>query len=86
MDLNVWLMAATVMFLGLIPCGVVCLRSQSPAARLVALELGGTIDTLVLLLLAQAMDYPPLFDLSLAIALLTLAGALVFTHFLERWV
>jgi multisubunit Na+/H+ antiporter MnhF subunit len=83
---NVWLIAATVLFVGVIPCGVVCFRSRSPAERLVALELGGTIDTLVLLLLAQAFHYDPFFDLAVAIALLTLAGALAFAHFLERWV
>lgn len=86
MAVNVWLIASTVLLLGLVPCGIVCFRSDSPVSRLVALELGGTIDTLVLLLLAEAFHYPPLFDLSVAIALLTLAGALVFAHFMERWV
>lgn len=86
MAVNVWLLAATVLFLGAIPCGIVCFRSHSPADRLVALELGGTVDTLALLLLAEAFHYDPFFDLSVAIALLTLAGGLVFAHFLERWV
>jgi multisubunit Na+/H+ antiporter MnhF subunit len=84
--MNIWLAAATALLLGLVPCGIVCFRSQSPVARLVALELGGTLDTLILLLLAQSLDYPPLFDLSLTIAILTLAGGLAFAHFLERWI
>jgi multisubunit Na+/H+ antiporter MnhF subunit len=83
---NTWFVAAAALLLGLVPCGIVCFRSESPVARLVALELGGTVDTLVLLLLAQALHYPPLFDLSVAIAILTLAGGLAFAHFLERWI
>jgi multisubunit Na+/H+ antiporter MnhF subunit len=86
MAVNVWLIAAGALLLGTIPCGIVCFRSPNPVARLVALELSGTIDTLVLLLLAQAFHYAPLFDLSVAVALLTLSGGLVFAHFLERWV
>ncbi|MGH2819178.1 MAG: monovalent cation/H+ antiporter complex subunit F [Actinomycetota bacterium] len=85
MALDVWLVAAIALVLGLVPCGIVCFRS-SPSERLVALELGGTIDTLVLLLLAESFNYDPFFDLSVAVALLTLAGGLVFAHFLERWV
>ncbi|MDQ4058174.1 MAG: monovalent cation/H+ antiporter complex subunit F [Actinomycetota bacterium] len=85
MDVDVWLVAAIGLVLGLVPCGVVCFRS-SPSERLVALELGGTLYALVLLLLAEAFNYDPFFDLSVTVALLTLAGGLVFAHFLERWV
>ena len=48
--------------------------------------LGGTVDTLVLLVLAQAYDRSIYFDLALALALLSFAGGLVFARFLERWV
>jgi multicomponent Na+:H+ antiporter subunit F len=63
----------------------VCLRG-SPVDRLVGLELAGTVDTLVLLLLAQAYDRAIYFDLALALALLSFAGGLVFARFLERWI
>ena len=48
--------------------------------------LAGTVDTLVLLLLAQAYDRAIYFDLALALALLSFAGGLVFARFLERWI
>lgn len=83
--MNVWLIAATALLLGLIPCGVVCLRG-APMQRLVALEMAGTLDVLVLLLLAQGFDQPPFYDLALVLALLSFAGGLVFVRFLERWI
>jgi multisubunit Na+/H+ antiporter MnhF subunit len=82
--MNVWIAAATVSMLGLAPCALVCFR-WAPVDRVVALILGGTIDTLVLLLLAEGFSYDPFYDLAVAVALLTLAGGLVFAHFLERW-
>jgi multisubunit Na+/H+ antiporter MnhF subunit len=54
--------------------------------RLVALELAANIDVLILLLLAQGFDRDAYLDLSVALALLSLAGGLVFAHVLERWV
>jgi multicomponent Na+:H+ antiporter subunit F len=83
--MNEWFVAALALLAGLLPCGVVCLRG-SPVDRLVGLELAGTIDTLVLLLLAQAYDRAIYFDLALALALLSFAGGLVFARFLERWI
>ena len=78
-------MAATVLLLGLIPCGAVCLRG-APMQRLVALEMAGTLDVMILLLLAQGFNQPPFYDLALVLALLSFAGGLVFARFLERWV
>ena len=51
--MNEWSVAALALLAGLVPCGVVCLRG-SPVDRLIGLELAGTVDTLVLLVLAQA--------------------------------
>ena len=81
--MNEWAVAALALLAGLVPCGVVCLRG-SPVDRLIGLELAGTVDTLVLLLLAQAYDRAIYFDL--ALALLSFAGGLVFARFLERWI
>jgi multicomponent Na+:H+ antiporter subunit F len=80
---NQWAVAALALLIGLVPCGVVCLRG-GPVDRLVGLEMAGTVDTLVLLLLAQAYDRAIYFDL--ALALLSFAGGLVFARFLERWI
>ena len=83
--MNVWLVAAAVLLVGLIPCGVVCLRAPVFDA-LIALELASTIATLVLLLVAQGFDRAPMFDLAVVSATLTFAGGLAFARFLERWI
>jgi multicomponent Na+:H+ antiporter subunit F len=78
-------MVATMALLaGLIPCGVTCLRGDAQD-RLVGLELAGVIVTLVLLLLAEAFGRAIYVDIALALALLSLAGGLVFARFLERF-
>ncbi|MGH9397327.1 MAG: monovalent cation/H+ antiporter complex subunit F [Terriglobia bacterium] len=82
--MNIWLLAATVLLVSLIPCGILCLRGD-PMDRLVGLETAGIIDTLILLLLAEGFHRSPFYDLALALALLSFAGGLVFTRFLERW-
>jgi multicomponent Na+:H+ antiporter subunit F len=82
---NVWLVAATVLLLGLVPCAGLCLRA-GPSDRLVALELASVITTVELVLLAEGFHRDVYFDLALALALLSFAGGLVFAHFLERWV
>jgi multicomponent Na+:H+ antiporter subunit F len=79
-----WTVAAIALLLGLVPCGVVCLRGE-PTERLVGLEMAGTLDALVLMLLAVAYHRSIYLDLALALALLTFAGGLVFARFLERW-
>jgi multicomponent Na+:H+ antiporter subunit F len=84
---NVWLIATTVLLLSLVPCGLVCFGADSsPIDRLISFELASAIDTLVFLLLAQGFGRDVYFDLALALALLSLAGGLVFSHFMERWV
>jgi multisubunit Na+/H+ antiporter MnhF subunit len=82
---NVWLIAATILLLGLIPCGVVMLRGSIVEA-LVGLQMAGIVQTIVLLLLAEGFHRPPFFDLAVVLALLTLAAGLVFARMLERWV
>ena len=83
--MNAWLVAATLLLLGALGCAWICLRA-SPGDRLVAFELSATIDVLVLMLLAQGFGRTIFMDLAVALALLSLAGGLVFAHFLERWV
>ncbi len=83
--MTVWVIAAAALLLGLVPCGVVCFRGE-PIERLVALEMAGIIDTLILLVLAQGFKQPAFYDLALVLALLSFAGGLVFARFLERWV
>jgi len=83
--MNVWLIAAGALLIGLIPCGIVIVRRPVLEA-LIALELASVLNTLVLLLLAEGFHRGPFFDLALVLALLSLAGGLVFARLLERWI
>jgi multicomponent Na+:H+ antiporter subunit F len=76
--------AAAVLVAGMAPLLVFSVWA-SPPDGLVALNLGGTIATLVLLLLAQATQRQPFFDLALVSAVLSFAGGLAYARFLERW-
>lgn len=83
--MNAWLVAATILLGGLLPCVWVAMRGTIVSA-LAALELASTITTLVLLAIAQGLRRDPFMDLALVSAVLSFAGALVFARFLERWV
>lgn len=83
--MNIWLIAAGAMLVCLILCGIACLRGGA-VDRLVALEAGGLIATLILLLVAEGFGRRPFTDLALALAILSFGGGLVFARFLERWI
>jgi multisubunit Na+/H+ antiporter MnhF subunit len=78
---NVWLIAATVLLAGLIPCGWVILRAQLVDA-LVALELGSTLVTVVLVLLAEGFGRSSYFTVPVVLAALSFVGTLVFLRFI----
>lgn len=82
--MSAYLIAATVLLTGLGPLIVFSIR-PSPPDGLVALNLGGTIATLVLLLLAEGTGRQPFFDLAVVSAVLSFAGGLAYARFLERW-
>jgi len=82
---NVWLIGATALLPGLLPCGFVLLRGRLTEA-LVALELGSTVVTVVLVLLAEGFGRSSYFVLPLVLAALSFVGTLVFVRFLgDRW-
>jgi multisubunit Na+/H+ antiporter MnhF subunit len=82
---NVWLVAATVLLAGVLPCGWVVLRGRLTEA-LVGLELASTLVTLVLVLLAEGFHRSSYFVLPLVLAALSFVGTLVFIRFLgDRW-
>ena len=83
--MNVWLIAALVLLLGFVPCIVVLWRAPV-VDGLVAFNLAGTLATLEIVLLAEGLHRPGIFDLALVLALLSFGGGLVFARFLERWV
>jgi multisubunit Na+/H+ antiporter MnhF subunit len=76
--------AAAVLLAGLAPLIIFSVRAEPPDG-LVALNLGGTIATLVLMLLAEAMRRQPFFDLAVVSAVLSFTGGLAYARFLERW-
>jgi multicomponent Na+:H+ antiporter subunit F len=77
---NVWLIGATALLAGLVPCGWVVLRSNVEDA-LVALELATTVVVVVLLLLAEGFHRSSYFTVPLVLAFLGFAGSLVFVRF-----
>lgn len=79
--MNVWLIGATALLAGLVPCGWVCVRAPTFSA-LVALELAASVVTLVLVLLAQGFHRSTYFTLPLVLAVLTVAGSLLFVRLL----
>lgn len=82
--MNVWLLAATLLLLGFVPCGWVAFRASSLLDRLVALQLANLLAVLALLLLSIGTQRSSFGDLAVALALLSLPGGLVYVHFLEQ--
>jgi multisubunit Na+/H+ antiporter MnhF subunit len=82
--LTAYFAAAAVLIAGLAPMIIFSVRA-SPPDGLVALNLGGTIATLGLMLLAEATERQPFFDLAVVSAVLSFAGGLAYARFLERW-
>jgi multisubunit Na+/H+ antiporter MnhF subunit len=80
---NVWLVAATVLLVGLLPCGWVLLREGHTDA-LVALELASTVVTVVLVLLAEGFHRSSYFTLPLVLASMSFVGGLIFVRFLRE--
>jgi multicomponent Na+:H+ antiporter subunit F len=79
-----WLVAAGILLLGMIPCTWVALRSD-PESGLTALSTASVLITMALLLLAVGFARSIYADVALVTALLTFAGGMVFVQYLERW-
>lgn len=82
--MNVWVIVAFILLLCLIPPFIRCIKGDV-VNRLVALEAGSTLTTIILLVLAVAYHRVPFVDMALTLALLSFGAGLVFTRFLERW-
>jgi multisubunit Na+/H+ antiporter MnhF subunit len=81
---NAWLIAATALLVGLVPCLFVCLRAPIMDA-LVTLELAAVMVTLTLLLLAEGFARSSYYTLPLVLSALGFVGSLVFVRLLDRW-
>ena len=82
--MNPWLLAATVLLLGLVPCLLVAARARA-ADGIVALQLAGVVVSLAILLMAVGFDRSIYADAAILIALLSFAGGMAFVRFLQRW-
>jgi multisubunit Na+/H+ antiporter MnhF subunit len=83
--MNVWLIAATVLLLAFIPCGITIFK-EPPLKGVVAYELAGVDAVLILALLAEGLHRSPFFELAFVLAFLAFGSAMVFLRFFERWV
>jgi len=83
--MNIWLVAEIGLLLAAIPCACVILRAPSLSDCLVALQMGGVIAVLTLVVLAQAMARPAFYDLGIVTSVLSFGSGIMLAHFLERW-
>ena len=81
--MSVWLLAAVVLTLTWLPCLGVCLLASDMDA-LVAVELGSTVLTSVLMLLSIAFRRQPFIDLALAFVLVSIVGSISFARMMEE--
>jgi multicomponent Na+:H+ antiporter subunit F len=79
-----WLVAAAALLIAVLVVGIVA-STGPPVRRVIALELGGVLVTLALVLLAEGLDRDVYFDLAVVLGAMTFATSLVFVRFLERW-
>jgi multisubunit Na+/H+ antiporter MnhF subunit len=81
-----YLVAAVVLAVtGLGPCAWVCFRGR-PEDQMIALGLTGTVQSLILLLLAAGFGEAALASVGAVLAAMSTGGTLLFARFLERWV
>jgi multisubunit Na+/H+ antiporter MnhF subunit len=81
--MNAWLLGATVLLVALVPCGIVMLRGDILEA-LIALELGGTVVAVALLLIAEGFHRNSYYTLPVVLAFTNFVGVLIFVRFTAR--
>jgi multisubunit Na+/H+ antiporter MnhF subunit len=81
--MNQWLVVATVLGAGLLPCVVVCSLAR-PFDGLAALEVGSALTSTVLVLLAEGLHREPFVDLALVFAAASLVGTIAFARLMEH--
>jgi multisubunit Na+/H+ antiporter MnhF subunit len=78
---NVWFVGATVLLLALVPVGWVLVRGEIVAA-LVALQLAGSVVTVILLLIGEGFKRNSYYTLPIVLAFTNFVGVLIFVRFL----
>ena len=82
--MNGIVVAAIVMLIGIVPCGIVVWRGTAMEA-LVGYEAISSIVVMVLVLLAEGFSRFGELELPIVLAVLLFGSGLVFAHALERW-
>lgn len=83
--MNVWEWSATLLLLGLIPCGYLCFRGKNVMDRVIGFQIASAIEVMILMLLSQSVNQSAFLDIALTLTILTFGGGFVFVRFLERW-
>lgn len=81
--MNAFLIAATALLAGFLPLGWVCMRERA-IDGVVALEVAGSLTTLVLLCLAEGFHRSAYAGVAVVCAALSWVTGLVFARFLGR--
>jgi len=79
--MNIWFVGATILLLALVPVAYVLIRGELVEA-LVALELAGTVVTVILLLIGEGYKRNSYYTLPLVLAFTNVVGVLIFVRFL----
>jgi multisubunit Na+/H+ antiporter MnhF subunit len=81
--LTAWLLSAAVLVVGMTVCGLAAWR-RPPFEALLALEMAGTLATVVLVCITVGFQRTSYGDVPLTMAVLNWVGALVYVRFLDR--
>ena len=82
--MNAFTIAATVLLGGFVPLGAVCLRCREIDAA-AALQLCGTLATLILLCLAEGFHRGTYFTVAVVSGVVSWTSGLIYARFLGRW-
>ena len=81
--MNEWILAATVLLIGgLVPVAIAGLVRDAMSAA-AALNLGGPVAALILLMLSEGLHRQPFVDLAVVLAVVSFAGSVIIARFLE---
>jgi multicomponent Na+:H+ antiporter subunit F len=79
--MNEWLLAAAVLLVGgLVPLAIAAATADAMSG---ALNLGGPVTALILLLLSEGLHRQPFVDLAVVLAVVSFAGSVIVARFLE---
>jgi multisubunit Na+/H+ antiporter MnhF subunit len=80
---NVWLAVAAVLVVALVPLAAVAV-TRPMVDGLVALQVGGTLTSAAMLLIAEGTNREPFGDLALVLGAVSFIGTVAFLRFVER--